>query len=111
MCGVGGGGGGRKGLRSWFLDSRRVGGLFLRFAHCGLLRANVGLFFWLLWIFGSERVEWSWAGMHLRFGGTRLLGPATNCAEGHIHTLGLICRNGRLGLRLLDPGDTPGYWK
>lgn len=73
------------------------------FAHCGLLRAEVGFFFLVLWIFGSERVEWSWAEMHLRFGGTRLFSPSRDCAEEHIHTAGLICCNRRLGLRLVAP--------
>lgn len=35
--------------------------------------------------------------------GTRLFGPSRDCAEEHIHTTGLICCNGRLGLRLVAP--------
>lgn len=81
--------------------SRRVGGF------CPLrtfMRQRWLFFFFLvLWIFGSERVDWSWAGMHLS-GEHVLFGPSRDCAEGHTSTRpGLICCNSRLGLRLVAP--------
>lgn len=98
MCGEGQ----AKDCVSWIGSfSRRVGG-FRPLRIVTRQRWHFFFFFLVLWIFGSERVDWSWAEMHLALRGKpRLFWPLERLRRGTTSTrVGLICCNGRLGFTL-----------